>query len=175
MGRILGSTPEHRCFPTRWQVAGPAAAKETFSGFSGPFSLPCRALADPGRYPTRVDCIGGDCEGKICNKYKAGCTHPPDNPASKQWTKLVLPAPVQMWNQEDVGKAVLNDDPFFCLYESKTDMVVLFNQSRDGKDTAQDQYGKITDFLKRAACSVTDWPEPLPPCPNPPCFGWVKP
>jgi hypothetical protein len=49
-----------------------------------------------------------------------------------------------------------------CTLPTGIDVVAIFSQSADPKDADVSEYGKLSQFLGRAACEVTTWPNPLP-------------
>ena len=75
-----------------------------------------------------------------------------------------VPLPIGAWDQTTDPSAQFQiSSPGSCDLDSGIDVVVLFNQSRDPKNEDGTVYGKINDFLTRAACKVTSWPIVPPP------------
>jgi CubicO group peptidase (beta-lactamase class C family) len=73
-----------------------------------------------------------------------------------------VPALIGVWDQiSNFGFSILSDTS--CTLPTGIDVVALFNQSTDPKDQPDSEYGRLSHFLGRAACQVTNWPNPLGP------------
>jgi N-acyl-D-amino-acid deacylase len=73
-----------------------------------------------------------------------------------------VPVLTGAWDQASESTLVVTT-PTSCTLPTGIDVVALFAQSRDPKDDDVSEYGRLPDFLGKAACQVTTWPNPLAP------------
>ena len=74
-----------------------------------------------------------------------------------------VPLPVGAWDQTSESTLVISSSSS-CTLPTGIDVVALFAQSRDPKDTDVTKYTKLKQFLGKAACQVgNNWPNPLAP------------
>ena len=86
---------------------------------------------------------------------------------------MKVPQLVGRWDQiTPLDQDQLVRDTFKCPIEAGIDVALQHAQSLDQKDPSSPstEYTRRTDFLKLAACQVSDWPGPIPACPDPPCY-----
>jgi CubicO group peptidase (beta-lactamase class C family) len=122
------------------------------------------------------DCPDGKyshCVDGVCNRCRYGCDKPFDDPDSRCDFRIKLPQLVGRWDQTtplDEDQVVL--DTFNCPIDTGVDVALQHAQSLDQKSptSPSTEYVRRTEFLKFAACQVTEWPGPIPACPVPPCF-----
>jgi hypothetical protein len=159
-------TPASCYDPNIGQTCGfpnPDCAEQNFCGFN---NLCGRKFCNQNS-----DCPDGwNCALGTCGKCSQGCGGPYDAD-SVCLTRVSIPEEAGVWTQVGNAEFIPAEEapPVSCELEPRIDAAVLLAQRADAKDREEGAYGRLDDFIQRAACLVDDWPGPIPPCPNPPC------